>query len=307
MRDDDIYSDPGGIVNMLAPYNPLFRALSIMSQSLSLRKRLLQCLTVISNISTVEVDTKVADTDSAFGQSRETLQACFEKLEEFDEWDREAASYWHCAFETRAAPTGLGQMSANMSFYDAETACIIVLLRSARLTLLVSMLQYHDRIMPADIGGPTTLLGDRTAWAACVAVLTQDVVKTIDDILAAVPYAFGDVDPSGFPTVMPHDGAAAIVILHSIRLLTYCTYATPEQVFAARSILTRMKDHMGIRSAVDVAEAELHTWKISWENSMLSPPTSNPPGKDLFSSSSQQTSVSIDGTDYGAWDFMNVV
>lgn len=292
---------------MLAPYNPLFRALSIMSQSLSLRKRLFQCSTAISNIAGVELDDKMADTDSAFSQSKETLQACFEKLEEFDEWDREAASYWHCAFETRVAPTGLGQMSANMSFYDAETACIIILLRSARLTLLVSMLQYHDIIMLSDIGGLTTLLGDRTAWAECVALLTQDVVKTIDDILAAVPYAFGDFDQSGTPTVMPHDGAAAIVILHSIRLLTYCTYATPQQIYAARLILTRMNGHMGIRSAVDVAEAECNTWKLSWENAIPSPPTSNSPGKDPFGSSPQQTSVSIDGTDYGAWDFMNVV
>jgi hypothetical protein len=91
------------------------------------------------------------------------------------------------------------QASTSLSFYDAETACIIVLIRSARLTLLVSMLQYYDEIMQFEDNILGMLLGNRPAWQECGAMLEQDVIRTIDDILASVPYVFGDIDPGGDP------------------------------------------------------------------------------------------------------------
>ena len=72
----------------------------------------------------------------------------------------------------------------------------------------------------------------------------------VEDMLAAVPYALGDIDVNGKPTTMSYDGAAAIMIVHSIRLISCCAYATPAQLERADIVLKRMNSAIGIRSAV---------------------------------------------------------
>lgn len=177
------------------------------------------------------------------------IQECFEMLENFHIWDGKAAEYWQNNFKARAVPTALGEVISGRTYYDAETACTIILIRSARLILLLTMLLYYKMIQHVDSGEHRSL--DNTVpWAEYIPVLEQDVHKTIDDIISSVPYALGDVDPSGVPASMPYDGAAAIIIAHSIRLVSNCAYATSDQLEKAKSILIRIKSAIGIRSAV---------------------------------------------------------
>ena len=93
-------------------------------------------------------------------------------------------------------------------------------------------------------------------WAQCVPVLESDVRKCVDDMLFCVPYALGDIDSSGMPSTMMYDGAAAIMIVHSIRLVTHCVYTTPAQGERADIILTRLNSAIGIRSAVGWLSAD---------------------------------------------------
>ena len=268
IRNDDVYSDPCGMAAMLGPWNPLFRAMHIMKQVLLLRKELLSHLAIISTAHVKEAGARTSNIDPVFETTRQTLQLCFQKLDEFDAWDREAASFWQMTFVGRPTPGALGQAATNTTIYDAETACIVVLIRSARLTLLVTMLQYCDEILQSVNVGLHLLLGDRTAWEECRDILERDIITTIDDILASVPYALGDVSSSGGPGTMPYDGAGAIVILHAIRLLTCYSYAAPDQMQLVKGILTRMNAQMGIRAAVSVAEAEIHARKLSSARSL---------------------------------------
>lgn len=211
------------------------------------------------------------------------IQECFEMLDKFYVWDQEAASYWQSTFEGRGIPTGLGQMSSSNTHFDAETACIIILVRSARLILLLTMLLYHSQLQAAD-----SVTGDSYAalWTECVPVLESDVGKTIEDMLASVPYALGDINPAGMPATMTHDGAAAITIVHSIRLITHCAYATPAQMERADIILKRMNAAIGIRSAVGWTDAGGYHLGFNRERSFSSQPTSSPfpPNYDIAQS-----------------------
>ncbi|KAM5349740.1 hypothetical protein ACJ41O_006245 [Fusarium nematophilum] len=198
-------------------FNPLLRALSMMSRSLSLRHRLGRCM----RLETLQDQADDASPTSLENEEQEEEQAiiqeCFEMLDSFDTWDKEAAAYWQITFEGRAVPTALGEVFSDKTYYDAETACIIILVRSARLILLLTMLLYHSKLRVAHDEEQMTL-DCNDLWVECISVLKRDVGKTIDDILSSVPYALGDVDPSGAPASMPHDGAGAIIIVHSIRL-----------------------------------------------------------------------------------------
>lgn len=242
----------------------------MMSKTMSLRKSLFHS----SECYTMRPEQGLPpDNDSfsnIFEARQQTLQLCFETLEEFDAWDLEAATYWQNIFQRRGVPTMLGQVSAGASFYDAETACIIVLLRTARLTLLVSILQYYEMIQANGSSEDPTTLGDKRAWEECIVLLRNDVITCIEDILSSVPYAFGDVDLNGQPTSITYDGAAGIIILHSIRWLTFCSYATPEQMQSARKILDRMNASIGIRSAIGVDVSQMHLATLAWDGSPCS-------------------------------------
>ena len=163
------------------------------------------------------------------------VQGCFETLDDFQTWDAEAASYWESMFHGRGAPTTLGQV-ASRPHYDVETACTIILIRSARLILVVSMLAHID-------------LGE---WAS---VLEHEVDMTIDDILACVPHALGDRDLSGTESIA-YDGAAAVMIHQPIRLVASCALATPEQLRRATRILARLNAGIGIRAAVGMNDQD---------------------------------------------------
>lgn len=228
-------------------FDPLFRGLSMMSKTSSLRQRLLRFIN--HDASGDHIPSPASSTQSNACQEEEhsVVQECFEMLDKFYAWDEEAATYWQEAFEGRGVPTGLGQVSSSETHYDAETACIIILLRSARLILLMAMLLYHSQLQP--VGNSEG--GDQNAlWAELVRTLDSDVGKTIDDMLACVPYALGDIDLGGMPATMLHDGAAGIIIVHSIRLVANCAYATPVQLQRADIILKRINSAIGIRSAV---------------------------------------------------------
>ncbi|MBE3047390.1 hypothetical protein IMZ48_33730 [Candidatus Bathyarchaeota archaeon] len=136
-------------------------------------------------------------------------------------------------FHGRGSPTALGQIASSMTYYDVETACTIILIRSARLILVMSMIAHIEM----------------AEWAP---FLEQEATMTIDDILACVPYALGDVDPSGMPSSVSHDGAAAVMIHQPIRLAASCALATPEQVQRAAAILERLRSAVGIRAAVEL-------------------------------------------------------
>jgi hypothetical protein len=253
LHEDDTYSDPGSIASVLGLFNPLIRAMSMMCRVLRLRHRLRRYMHFHLNFGfSSEHGQSPGSRDPSDGakECMRVLKECFAVLDDFDVWDSEVTSYWENTFEGRTLPpTALGAVAsqAEYNFYDAETACTICLIRSARLILLMAMLQYHGAVQLASNEGYS--IGNDAAWADCVAVLEQDVRKIIADILACVPYALGDLDPHGSPTSTQHDGAGAIVIVNTIRLVAFCAYATDEQVARAKEILFRMNVVIGIRSA----------------------------------------------------------
>jgi hypothetical protein len=247
LHGDDTYTDPGAIATVIGIFDPLLRALGMMSRTLSLRHRLGWLMH--SELFQQEATSPSTASQSSAGSEEERLliQECFDMLDSFNTWDYEAASYWQSTFEGRGVPTTLGEMGSGAMHYDAETACIIILIRSARLVLSQSMLLYQSTLRTLDEDDEH---GYGAMWAETVTLLESDVRKTIDDMLASVPYALGDIDANGMPATMTHDGAAAIVIVHSIRLVTHCIYTTPSQNERAEIILTRLNSAIGLRSAV---------------------------------------------------------
>ncbi|AEO71237.1 uncharacterized protein THITE_2147922 [Thermothielavioides terrestris NRRL 8126] len=226
LHDDDTYVDPGAIATAWGVFDPLLRALAMMSRTVSLRNRLLS------------PDHALLDPQ----EQAALLQSCFETLDDFHNWDAEAAAYWRNTFEGRTTPTALGEVAAGTTHYDPETACIIILVRSERLILLMSMIAYHHyQQHHSTIPDP--------CLTACVPILEQHVHLAIEDMLASVPYALGDVGPGGAPGTLAHDGAAAIVIVQSIRLVASCALASPEQLRRATAVLARLDAGIGIRAA----------------------------------------------------------
>ncbi|KAF5549856.1 sterol uptake control 2 [Fusarium mexicanum] len=246
LHRDDAYTDPGAIATVVGIFDPLLRALSMMGRTLSLRHRLCRIMQPDPYQQQGASPSTASQSSTGTEDERILIQECFDMLDAFGSWDIEAAEYWQLTFEGRGVPTTLGEMSAGRMHYDAETACIIILVRSARLILLQTMLLYQTILVPTEDDDGYSY----NSWAETVPFLESDVRKTVDDMLAAVPYALGDIDPSGMPATMLHDGAAAIIIVHSIRLVTHCVYTTPEQTERAARILARLNSAIGIRSAV---------------------------------------------------------
>jgi hypothetical protein len=140
-------------------------------------------------------------------------------------------------------------LTTRATYYDPKTACIIILVRSARLIMLLSILEYHDTIRVSNGDEPWSV-GDEAAWADCIPVLEHSIRLTIDDMLCCVPFALGDLSPDGRSSKMPYDGAAALVITQPMRLVTYCVYATAEQRQRSQETLNRMRSVIGLRSAI---------------------------------------------------------
>jgi hypothetical protein len=255
--------------------------MTMMSKTLSLRHRLL------SHYTTSPPPGVAATIDPFVAEQRQLeeaslIQGCFETLDDFYTWDAEAATYWASTFDGRGVPTALGQVaSGTIARYDVETACTIILIRSARLILLMSMIAYHHgkAVFPTPTS-PTCIsspygYGDAgslaTAVGECLPMLEQDVIMTVDDILASVPYALGDVDSCGMPCggSVPHDGAAAIVIVHSIRLVASCAYASPSQTQRAVEVLARLNGGIGIRAAVGLRDEDVMRTRWASEQTFL--------------------------------------
>ncbi|KAH6842196.1 hypothetical protein B0I37DRAFT_345154 [Chaetomium sp. MPI-CAGE-AT-0009] len=243
INDDDTYVDPGAIATAWGIFNPLLRALGMMSKTLVLRHKLL------SRNAYLDAD-----------EQQSLIQACADTLDDFHQWDVEAADYWQSMFKGRGTPTALGQVASVATHYDVETACTIILIRSARLILLMSMITHHYE--QEQLGGIGTTLDEYLPF------LERDVAFVIDDILATVPYALGDIGPGGDPAPAPHDGAAAIVIVQSIRLVASCAYVTPEQSKKSMEILARFNGGIGIRAAVAVGEEDIS--RTRWAQEQIS-------------------------------------
>ncbi|KAI0863418.1 hypothetical protein F4860DRAFT_511810 [Xylaria cubensis] len=251
LHQDNRYSDPGGLVTLLGQLDPIMRAMSLMTKTMWLRQSLLKCNKDSNgdhkprgNVSQSVNQRRPIEADQSI------LQKCFEALAEFVDWDGEAEQYWKSTFEGRSMPAALGQLAAGSACYDAKTACIIILVRTARMILLLSILEYHDSVRISYRETGTWRVGDQAAWANWIPVLKQEIRLAIDDMLYCVPFAMGDLGPDGSPVSVPQDGAAALVVFQPVRLVTYCAYATSEQRERCRDLLSRMKSTIGVRSAV---------------------------------------------------------
>jgi hypothetical protein len=244
LHDDDTYIDPGSIATVRGAFDPLLRALGMMARTLALRQRLL------SNHASLNAEEQTS-----------IIQSCSETLDDFHQWDVEAADYWHSVFKGRGTPTALGEVASGTTPYDVETACTIILIRSARLILLMSMIAHH--YLQYQLAGIGVSLVDYIPF------LERDVTAVMDDMLASVPYALGDVGRGGLPGTIAHDGAAAIVIVHSIRLVSSCAYLTPEQDRKVNDILARLNAGIGIRSAVVMGEEEINRTRWAQEQITL--------------------------------------
>lgn len=215
--------------------------MSLMTKTLSLRQNLLECAANLKTNQELGGLLQPESQDGSEEADQSTLRACFEALEEFDSWDIEAEPYWKNLFADRNMSAALGELTTGGTYYDPKTACIIILVRAARLILLLSILEYYDVIRMSCGETETWRLGDRAAWADCIPVLETNIRLAIDDMLYCVPFAMGDRGPDGSPVSVPQDGAAALVVFQPIRLVTYCAYATAEQRRAGQDILNRSK------------------------------------------------------------------
>ncbi len=256
LREDGQYSDPGGVASAFSEIDPLMRAIAMMSKTLSLRHQLAQYVTfpdihlqdlpvhvVITTPPSLPSDIYVTPDPEGHASA---VGSCLEALSSFDAWDDGAAAYWKSTFENRSIPTKLGEVSGQMSYCDPQTACTITLVRAARLILQLTLITYHNMMEVSDDDGSC---GNMLDWEVLLPTLQMDIHKCIDDILACVPFALGDVSPNGQPSMLQHDGAGAIVICRPLRLITYCSYATPAQVEFAQRSLERLNAAIGIRSA----------------------------------------------------------
>jgi hypothetical protein len=237
----------------------MIRAMQLMTKSLWLRHALIKCREGVEDVQEKSASQpQIMDPSSPRQSADSILRASFEALEEFDNWDSDAETYWRHAFEGRSVPTAVGQVAIRATYYDPETACTIILVRSARLVLLLSILEHYEYTQTASETVEAMDCHTTTACAESLLVLKQSVHATIDDMLWCVPFALGDLDVHGRAVSMAHDGAAALVILQPIRLVTYCPYATCEQRSSGQHILDRLNLVVGLRSA------------ISWEQQLLS-------------------------------------
>lgn len=265
LRADDIYSDPGGMAVILGIVDPLIRAMSMMSRTLSLRNKLSKYVPFPDMLrgpgAVPQTPPPYADIDEE--GHYQVIQSCLELMEEFDTWDSETASYWQNMFEGKALGTALGEVGGRMNYCDPQTACTIILVRSARLIMVISILTYHASMQMGDGNGPV-LVGDSATWTHWIPTLQSDAHKTIDDILACVPFALGDVAPNGQPTTMTYDGAGAIMIHQPLRLVTFSAYARPDQIETAQQTLLRINGGIGIRSAVsyDMIQAQMEALNV---------------------------------------------
>jgi len=329
--------------------DPLLRAMSMMARTLTLRHKLIKLLAsryggyydVPTDNTPIMATPPEPDDPETRAQITEVVNSCFEALHDFHTWDAEAASYWTSIFANRRGsppPTTLGEVaSPGQDYYDVETACTIILIRSARLILLTSMLAYISEDM---MGDPELL-----------SLLETEVGLTIHDTLACVPFALGDVPApppvpifpgraqsrsasfsAATPSLSPymaaatptpsvysapdtatrqpspgfhpfsaspeplsavgedgeskgiaHDGAAAVIIVQSIRLVASCAYTTPEQASQAVAVLARLNAGIGIRAAAvnnhGVAPSTPFSWpgttntngtpKLRWEREQM--------------------------------------
>lgn len=255
LHDDNRYSDPGGLVAWLSLYDPMMRGMSLMTKTMWLRQHLLKCSTsIVKENEPKESPSQPENQEPADETDQSTLYACFEALGEFDTWDRDAELYWKNTFDGRSFPVTLGEPPNAAIYCDPKTACILILVRCARLILLLSILEYYDAIRAPSRDHGARRVGDETAWANCIPVLEQNIRLTIDDMLYCVPFALGDLGPDGGPVSIHQDGAAALVVVQPMKLVTYCAYATAEQRNSSRHILNRMKTAIGVRSAISWEE-----------------------------------------------------
>ncbi|KAI1810820.1 hypothetical protein GGS20DRAFT_152085 [Poronia punctata] len=249
LNQDDKYSDPGGLVAWLGKFDPMMRAMALMSKVMRLRHNLFKFGPGLDTEQSPSGDIPSESGTRSSEEDATILQACFEALGEFDTWDTEAEAYWKNTFDGKSIPAALGELANRATYYDPKTACIIILVRSARLIMLLSILEYHDTVRVSS-GTDDWMVGDESAWADCIPILEHSVRLTIDDMLCCVPFALGDLSPDGQSVSMPHDGAAALIIIQPMRLVTYCVYASPEQRQRSQEILNRMRSAIGLRSAV---------------------------------------------------------
>lgn len=199
----------------------------LMSRTLSLRHKL--------------ISSAPAGPSPQLDHQAPVIRGCFETLDDFHAWDAEAGSHWAALFQGRNTPAAPGQV-ASVAHYDAETACTIILIRTARLILLVSMVAYID------------LAG----WAP---VLENEVEMVIGDMLACVPHALGEVDTAGLSSVA-YDGATAVMIHQPLRLVASCAYTTPEQKRTVNDVMARLNAGIGIRAAAGLSSEDLD--RTSW-------------------------------------------
>ncbi|KAI9162838.1 Cytochrome P450 monooxygenase ALT8 [Paramyrothecium foliicola] len=232
LHNDDRYNDVSGATTLLGQFDPLVHGMAIMSHILRLRGTILADLAAKKKGGSLEDDGIETIADK---RTELIFQEWLEALQELDSWHAEAPKYWERNFQDRTAPPALGQVATEGRYYDPETACTTILLRSARLVLLSSMFNYFGQVHT--IGGVDEFLG----------ALSDDIRLTIDDMLGCVPYAMNDAKDGKQLESLPHDGAAALVILHSVREMSRSGFATPTQMRTAQNVLGRIYETIGLQ------------------------------------------------------------
>jgi hypothetical protein len=216
---------------LVALCNPLMNAMVLVSKVLSLRHAI----------------SEEASRNNGGAANKGLIKDCFETLDAFHQWDSDAASCWKETFGSPSAPVPVGEVAAGGHHFDTKTSGTIILLRSSRLILLMCLAEYLGTVT-AQVQAEHQYADE--AWAACIAHVQHDINLTMNDILHCVPYALGDLDVEGKPSAVTYDGAGALVILQSLRLIRYNPHATPEQVARAQAALERFNSSMGVRSAI---------------------------------------------------------
>ncbi|KAH8646332.1 hypothetical protein BX600DRAFT_519154 [Xylariales sp. PMI_506] len=316
LMNHDVYmEDTEGYTQVMGESDHLWRAHTITNKIPGLRRTLKSLpATLTSFLDGASLPSTPASPgdDNNVGIARATLVSCLELLTEFDKWDQDAIPYWEAKFPHRTPPSAMGRIAKEIKYYDVGTACSVLLVRSSRMVMCLSILRYIDAMQAASAAaspaftstpstGPihTTTPPSSASTSPCSPLATihyednniintiitpsevssvhQQIRSVVEDILALVPYALGDIDPFGNPQSNPRDGAGGLIILWPLLLVAHCPLATPVQIQHTRAILGRIGSSMGIRGVyrwlVDMDPSSFSTTSISppsWPESAIS-------------------------------------
>lgn len=313
VTNDYSYADPGGYSEFMRDVDPLWEGRALVCKIPRIRCSLSDQLNTMAKRYKLEASCDSKDDDSSsppppplqeddIYRIMELYISCMQVLHEFRQWDQTIAnspafnpeivelrtstkeSYSPISPLSMKAPdsdTAVPPAVDNQPVpkrYDSTTACTVILLKSSRLILLLSLLAFFKRLRdwvaayPRLLGDPAenpmlAAFSDPSASMADAEKLLDDVRESVAEIERCVPFAVGheDDDLDGIAsfqeggagrgaglrlaTNQVEVAAAGLIIMSPLILVVMCPYSTPQQKKMCVDVLRRLDKNMGIRAA----------------------------------------------------------